>query len=273
MIPRGSLRHSEGSGRGFTGKLLAFLLRCSQLREVSIRLLTASSLPSFQTLGFFYINCFLNLLISKIALEALEVSFDVIVLKFKFALDTSSASNAIFEINKLRKQLQGKDDTIRNLETQINITRMLNVGSTEEKLSALTAENTKLKAQVTGKTSSGPSTSVTNQVLDHRNVTLRFLRVKKPLLEPAKTVPKRGPSEIIVLCRIKVCGNAGRDIRSKTPTQKGNGNPSERSWNINQLANLLLRSKASVDSPLEAISHYLGSYPSLGSWNLLEFAT
>ncbi|GJW80349.1 hypothetical protein Tco_0144324 [Tanacetum coccineum] len=43
----------------------------------------------------------------------------------------SSASNAIYEINTLRKQLQGKEDTIRNLETQINITRMLNVGSTE----------------------------------------------------------------------------------------------------------------------------------------------
>ncbi|GJT62316.1 hypothetical protein Tco_1005849 [Tanacetum coccineum] len=123
--------------------------------------------------------------------------------KQKQCIDTSSASNAIFEINKLRQQLQGKDDTIRNLETQINITRMLNVGSTEgscdqqaldtdriqlkdtitslriqldglkvenvslkrrydelskanthsrtaytEKLSAFTAENTKLKAQV-----------------------------------------------------------------------------------------------------------------------------
>ncbi|GKB54866.1 hypothetical protein Tco_0905619 [Tanacetum coccineum] len=139
---------------------------------------------------------------------------------YKQCIDTSSASNAIFEINKLRKQLQGKDDTIRNLETQINITRMLNVGSTEgscdqqaletdriqlkdtitslriqldglkvenvslkrrydelskanthsrtaytEKLSAFTAENTKLKAQVTGKTSSGPSTSETPKVL------------------------------------------------------------------------------------------------------------
>ncbi|GJV97263.1 hypothetical protein Tco_1548840 [Tanacetum coccineum] len=34
-----------------------------------------------------------------------------------------------------------------------------------EKLSALTAENTKLKAQVTGKTSSGPSTSEKPKVL------------------------------------------------------------------------------------------------------------
>ncbi|GJS14748.1 retrovirus-related pol polyprotein from transposon TNT 1-94 [Tanacetum coccineum] len=100
-----------------------------------------------------------------------------------------SASNAIFEINKLRQQLQGKDDTIRNLDAQINIMKVLNVGSTEEnvslkrrydelskanthsrtayteKLSAFTAENTKLKAQVTGTTSSGPSTSETPKVL------------------------------------------------------------------------------------------------------------
>ncbi|GJU00337.1 retrovirus-related pol polyprotein from transposon TNT 1-94 [Tanacetum coccineum] len=139
---------------------------------------------------------------------------------YKQCIDTSSASNAIFEINKLRQQLQGKDDTIRNLDAQINIMKVLNVGTTEgscdqqaletdriqlkdtitslriqldglkvenvslkrrydelsqanthsrtantEKLSALTAENTKLKAQVTGKTSSGPSTSETPKVL------------------------------------------------------------------------------------------------------------
>ncbi|GJY55993.1 copia protein [Tanacetum coccineum] len=104
---------------------------------------------------------------------------------------TSSASNAIFEINKLRQQLQGKDDTIRNLDAQINIMKVLNVGSTEGScdqqaldtdriqlkdtitslriqlyvLSAFTAENTKLKAQVTGTTSSGPSTSETPKVL------------------------------------------------------------------------------------------------------------
>ncbi|GKD50358.1 hypothetical protein Tco_1279334, partial [Tanacetum coccineum] len=90
----------------------------------------------------------------------------------------------IFEINKLRKQLQGKEDTIRNLDAQVNIMKVLNVGSTEgscdqqaletdriqlqdmiTSLSALTAENTKLKAQVTGKTSSGPSTSETPKVL------------------------------------------------------------------------------------------------------------
>ncbi|GJW29745.1 hypothetical protein Tco_0046620 [Tanacetum coccineum] len=153
----------------------------------------------------------------------LEQNYVCLQLKFqnyKQCIDTSSASNAIFEINKLRQQLQGKDDTIRNLDAQINIMKVLNVGSTEgscdqqaletdriqlkdtitslriqldglkvenvslkrrydelskannhsriaytEKLSAFTAENTKLKAQVTGTTSSGPSTSEKPKVL------------------------------------------------------------------------------------------------------------
>ncbi|GJR08257.1 retrovirus-related pol polyprotein from transposon TNT 1-94 [Tanacetum coccineum] len=81
----------------------------------------------------------------------------------------STTSNAIFEINKLKDQLQGKDDTIRNLQTQINITRMLNVGSTVElsetnthsrdeltgKITALTAENAKLKTELISKIGSG----------------------------------------------------------------------------------------------------------------------
>ncbi|GJS28587.1 hypothetical protein Tco_0489207 [Tanacetum coccineum] len=147
----------------------------------------------------------------------LEQNYVNLQLKFqnyKQCIDTSSASNAIFEINKLRQQLQGKDDTIRNLDAQINIMKVLNVGSTAsscdqqvqlkdtitslriqldglkvenvslkrrydelsqanthsrtaytEKLSALTAGNNQLKAQVTGKTSSGPSTSESPKLL------------------------------------------------------------------------------------------------------------
>ncbi|GJX16014.1 hypothetical protein Tco_0216846 [Tanacetum coccineum] len=108
----------------------------------------------------------------------------------------STASNAIFEINKLKDQLQGKDDTIRNLQTQINITRMLNVGSTvgsfdkqaletertqlkdaltsvriqidgykAENINALTAENAKLKTELSGKKSSGSTASEKPKVL------------------------------------------------------------------------------------------------------------
>ncbi|GKD36710.1 hypothetical protein Tco_1256917 [Tanacetum coccineum] len=121
---------------------------------------------------------------------------------------------------ELKDQLQGKDDTIRNLQTQINITRMLNVGSTvgsfdkqaleteltqlkdaitsvriqndgfkaenvnlkrryEElsksnaysrstftaKINALTAENAKLKTELSGKKSSGSTASEKPKVL------------------------------------------------------------------------------------------------------------
>ncbi|GKC34391.1 hypothetical protein Tco_1046775 [Tanacetum coccineum] len=70
---------------------------------------------------------------------------------YKQCIDTSSASNAIFEINKLRKQLQGKDDTIRNLDAQINIMKVLNVGSTVGSFDkqALETELTQLKDAIT----------------------------------------------------------------------------------------------------------------------------
>ncbi|GJS84277.1 hypothetical protein Tco_0750818 [Tanacetum coccineum] len=77
--------------------------------------------------------------------------------------------------------------TLSEFDAQINIMKVLNVTGRKrdlkrrydelskannhsriaytEKLSAFTAENTKLKAQVTGKTSSGPSTSETPKVL------------------------------------------------------------------------------------------------------------
>ncbi|GJV65680.1 retrovirus-related pol polyprotein from transposon TNT 1-94 [Tanacetum coccineum] len=118
---------------------------------------------------------------------------------YKQCIDTSSASNAIFEINKLRKQLQGKDDTIRNLDAQINIMKVLNVGSTKvriqndgfkaenvnlkrhyeelsksnaysrstftTKINALTAENAILKTELSGKKSSGSTASEKPKVL------------------------------------------------------------------------------------------------------------
>ncbi|GJZ90149.1 hypothetical protein Tco_0662076 [Tanacetum coccineum] len=63
-------------------------------------------------------------------LEQNYVSLQLKFQNYKQCSDTSSASNAIFEINKLRDQLQGKDATIRNLDAQINIMKVLNVGST-----------------------------------------------------------------------------------------------------------------------------------------------
>ncbi|GJX98933.1 hypothetical protein Tco_0355952, partial [Tanacetum coccineum] len=61
----------------------------------------------------------------------------------------SSASNAIFEINKLRQQLQGKDDTIRNLDAHINIMKVLNVGSTEGGCDQQTLETDRIQLKDT----------------------------------------------------------------------------------------------------------------------------
>ncbi|GJU00154.1 integrase, catalytic region, zinc finger, CCHC-type containing protein [Tanacetum coccineum] len=58
-----------------------------------------------------------------------------------------------------------------------------------EKLSALTTQHTKLQAQVTGKTSSGPSTSETPKVLAPGMYNLGV----KPTSGASKTVPKRAP--------------------------------------------------------------------------------
>ncbi|GKC29234.1 hypothetical protein Tco_1036528 [Tanacetum coccineum] len=84
----------------------------------------------------------------------LEQNYVCLQLKFqnyKQCIDTSSASNAIFEINKLRQQLQGKDDTIRNLDAQINIMKVLNVGSTEGSCDqqALDTDRIQLKDTIT----------------------------------------------------------------------------------------------------------------------------
>ncbi|GJX16819.1 hypothetical protein Tco_0217651 [Tanacetum coccineum] len=110
-------------------------------------------------------------------LEQNYVSLQLKFQNYKQCIDTSSASNAIFEINKLRQQLQGKDDTIRNLDLDHHMKDGLKVEnvSLKKRFDELSkanthsrtahTENTKLKAQVTGTTSSGPSTSETPKVL------------------------------------------------------------------------------------------------------------
>ncbi|GJZ84169.1 hypothetical protein Tco_0649508 [Tanacetum coccineum] len=84
-------------------------------------------------------------------LEQNYVSLQLKFQNYKQCSDTSSASNAIFEINKLRNQLQGKDATIRNLDAQINIMKVLNVGSTVGSFDkqALETELTQLKDAIT----------------------------------------------------------------------------------------------------------------------------
>ncbi|GJY04063.1 retrotransposon protein, putative, ty1-copia subclass [Tanacetum coccineum] len=117
---------------------------------------------------------------------------------YKQCIDTSSASNAIFEINKLRKQLQGKDDTIRNLETQINITRMLNVGSTKGSCDqqAFETDRIQLKDTITSLRIQLDGLKVENVSLKRRYDELSKANTHsrvKPTSGASKTVPKRAP--------------------------------------------------------------------------------
>nr|GFC79398.1 hypothetical protein [Tanacetum cinerariifolium] len=85
------------------------------------------------------------------------VQKDDIDLQVKFqnfkecANSNATPSNAIFEINKLKDQLQERDETIRNLESQFNMSRMLKIGSPICSLdkNALETEITKLKDNIT----------------------------------------------------------------------------------------------------------------------------
>ncbi|GJR76020.1 retrotransposon protein, putative, ty1-copia subclass [Tanacetum coccineum] len=164
-----------------------------------------------------------NLLIKNDSLiaECLERDICSIVLYSDVAVTPSSncsCDNLRLECdrehNKLKDQLQGKDDTIRNLQTQINITRMLNVGSTvgsfdkqaleteltqlkdaltsvriQIVINALTAENAKLKTELSGKMSSGFTASEKPKVLASGMYTIvqKYNHSKKSQLE--QTLP------------------------------------------------------------------------------------
>nr|GEU75748.1 hypothetical protein [Tanacetum cinerariifolium] len=89
-------------------------------------------------------------------LEELRTTCDREHSKLKFQkykeCDTSNstASNAIFEIRKLKEELQGIDDLIRNLQAQNDIMSLLNVRSTDDSCNkhALETELTQLKDTV-----------------------------------------------------------------------------------------------------------------------------
>ncbi|GJU08553.1 hypothetical protein Tco_1124983 [Tanacetum coccineum] len=175
--------------------------------------------------------------------------------------NTLNASNAIFEINKLRQQLQGKDDTIRNLDAQINIMKVLNVDGLKvenvslkrrydelskanthsrtaytAKLSAFTAENTKLKAQVTGTTSSGPSTSETPKIPNCTGI-------RKPMpkshtrnhhILPNKSVNARRAAyhnrKLNVVDHNQFVIRSLKSVNTKTPQAKHSVNHTKKVW-------------------------------------------
>ncbi|GJS26688.1 hypothetical protein Tco_0487308 [Tanacetum coccineum] len=209
-------------------------------------------------------------------LEQNYVSLQLKFQNYKQCSDTSSASNAIFEINKLRDQLQGKDATIRNLDAQINIMKVLNVGSAEgsvdkqaldteciqlkdtitslriqldglkaenvnlkrryeelsksnaysrstftAKINALTAENAKLKTELTGR----PTRKVVGSVKHQWKPIGRYFtlydncpltRIMEPIVEPLELTPSvSSSSKVTMISRFTDCKLSDRKAGSK----------------------------------------------------------
>nr|GEX53648.1 hypothetical protein [Tanacetum cinerariifolium] len=97
-------------------------------------------------------------------------------------LDNSNAmaSNAIFEITLLKDQLRERDVTVRNLQSEINIHKMLNLGGNDDSTTSSVnvqaletklcqkAEITSLKAKRVGKPSSGTTKPANPNVIAPR---------------------------------------------------------------------------------------------------------
>nr|GFD27349.1 hypothetical protein [Tanacetum cinerariifolium] len=90
----------------------------------------------------------------------------------------ATASNALFEINKLQPQLQARDYVIRHLQAEKDILNLLTVGPTDSSLdtNALETKNTQkiaaqreeiatLKAEAVGKKMNGPTGTPKPKVL------------------------------------------------------------------------------------------------------------
>nr|GFC78269.1 hypothetical protein [Tanacetum cinerariifolium] len=89
----------------------------------------------------------------------------------------ATASNSIFEINKLKAQLQEKDDTIRHLHAEKDILANTHLRTTSlEKIAIQKAEIATLKAEAIGKKNSGPTGTHT--------------KPKVTFLEPHRTSPR-----------------------------------------------------------------------------------
>nr|GFB48848.1 hypothetical protein [Tanacetum cinerariifolium] len=107
----------------------------------------------------------------------------------------ATASNANFEISKLKAQLQEKDDTIRHLYAEKDILGLLNVGSTESsfEMKALETEIAQLKEGLTSLKIQNDGYKVTNanlnkcyQELSKANTHLRTTSLEKIATQKAK---------------------------------------------------------------------------------------
>nr|GEY70237.1 hypothetical protein [Tanacetum cinerariifolium] len=140
-----------------------------------------------------------------------EVKFQ----KFKECANSNATPlNVIFEINKLKDQLQERDETIRNLESQFNISRMLKIGSPVGSLdkNAIETEITKLKDNIT-------SLRIQNDgyKIEIANHTRRYLELSKASTHSRNTSNEKIAALNAEIAKMKPSGSGTKVSRPKTP--------------------------------------------------------
>nr|GEU61547.1 retrotransposon protein, putative, Ty1-copia subclass [Tanacetum cinerariifolium] len=165
------------------------------LLETEVSRMKMSQKPGHVTpVDYTKLNALYDQFVPQKELSKEQVKFQ----KFKECANSSATpSNAIFEINKLKDQLQERDETIRTLESQFNISRTLKIGSpvelskasthsrntSNEKIAALNAKIAKMKPSGSGTKVSGPKTPEKPTVLAPGMYVIRLTpaaKVSKP---------------------------------------------------------------------------------------------
>nr|GEV72600.1 retrovirus-related Pol polyprotein from transposon TNT 1-94 [Tanacetum cinerariifolium] len=131
-----------------------------------------------------------------------------------YANSNATPLNTIFEINKLKDQLQERDETIRNLESQFNISQMLKIGSPVGSLdkNALETEITQLKDNIT-------SLRIQNDgyKIEIANHTRRYLELLKASTHSRNTSNEKIAALNPEIAKMKPSGSGTKVSGPKTP--------------------------------------------------------
>nr|GEY02476.1 hypothetical protein [Tanacetum cinerariifolium] len=130
------------------------------------------------------------------------------------ANSNATPSNAILEINKLKDQLQERDETIRNLESQFNILRMLKIGSPVGSLdkNALETEITQLKDNITSLRIQNDGYKI--KIANH---TRRYLELSKASTHSRNTSNVKIAALNTEIAKMKPSGSGTKVSGPKTP--------------------------------------------------------
>nr|GEX16187.1 hypothetical protein [Tanacetum cinerariifolium] len=149
----------------------------------------------------------------------------------------SPAVNTVFEINQLKEQLQGKDDTIRKLQTQINSMSMLNVEPTVGVKPATEASKPMSKSDTRNHSTLPAKRKIARRVEDHhRNLNKQnhvdsHLNVKRTGFVLNSNIVCNACNESLVFANHDNC--VVRNLKSvnvKTPTAKHNVKTTKKVW-------------------------------------------